>query len=213
MPQTAFRDISRLKLPFPLIFELTKGKAGPRSKKKKQKRQLCGVYEFSAPQDQIFMPHWMMEGMRVKEGGKVSLMSVFELPKGVNMVLQPHKISFLDLAAAFGTKELLEQAMRNYSALTAGEPAHAAMRSALLTTGPALVMTSLALGLGFLTLRLAAWATIASFGALVAFSILAALVSTLVVLPAGLELTSRQAGRETGSEANEIGRHKTMARG
>ena len=123
MPQTAFRDISRLKLPFPLIFELTKGKKGPRATKGKSRRpkQLCGVYEFSAPEGQIFMPHWMMEGMRVKEGGKVSLISVFDLPKGVNMVLQPHKVSFLDLAAAFGTKELLEQAMRNYSALTAGE--------------------------------------------------------------------------------------------
>jgi len=46
------------------------------------------------------------------------------------------------------------------------------------------VTTSIALSLGFLTLMMSAWQTVASFGLFVAISILGALVATLLVLPA-----------------------------
>ena len=42
----------------------------------------------------------------------------------------------------------------------------------------------LALALGFLTLMMSAWQTVASFGFFVALAILGALVATLFVLPA-----------------------------
>ena len=94
-----------------------------------------------------------------------------------------------------------------------GESQGAAVTSAALRTGPALVTTSIALALGFLTLRMAAWATIASFGTLVACSILGALASTLLVLPAGFELLDRSRSSTSWASANETGRFQTASRG
>lgn len=37
------------------------------------------------------------------------------------MKLRPHSLEFVELAAAIGPRELLEMAMRNYSALSVGE--------------------------------------------------------------------------------------------
>ena len=59
-----------------------------------------------------------------------------------------------------------------------------AIEQAALHVGRALVTTSLALTLGFTTLALSPWQSVASFGSVAAIAILAALVSTLVVLPA-----------------------------
>ncbi|MFP6641361.1 MAG: efflux RND transporter permease subunit, partial [Myxococcota bacterium] len=65
-----------------------------------------------------------------------------------------------------------------------GDDTHAAMRAALQHTGRAIVTTSVALALGFLTLMMSAWQTVASFGFFVAIAIMGALVATLFVLPA-----------------------------
>jgi predicted RND superfamily exporter protein len=59
----------------------------------------------------------------------------------------------------------------------------AALEDALEYTGPAVLVTSVALSLGFLALSQSAWASIASFGALVSAAILGALLATLCVLP------------------------------
>jgi len=66
----------------------------------------------------------------------------------------------------------------------AGDTSHEAMGAALRHSGRAVVTTSIALSLGFLTLMMSAWQTVASFGLFVAISILGALVATLLVLPA-----------------------------
>ena len=66
----------------------------------------------------------------------------------------------------------------------AGQNSHEAMRGALQHSGRAVVITSFALSLGFLTLMMSAWQTVASFGFFVALSILGALAATLFVLPA-----------------------------
>ncbi len=66
----------------------------------------------------------------------------------------------------------------------AGDTSHEAMGAALRHSGRAVVTTSIALSLGFLTLMMSAWQTVASFGLFVAISIIGALVATLLVLPA-----------------------------
>jgi predicted RND superfamily exporter protein len=66
----------------------------------------------------------------------------------------------------------------------AGEAPGEAMEGALLHVGRAVVTTSIALALGFLTLMASAWQTIASFGFLMALALLGALAATLFVLPA-----------------------------
>ena len=65
-----------------------------------------------------------------------------------------------------------------------GDDPHAAIAAALQHTGRAIVTTSVALALGFLTLMMSAWQTVASFGFFVAIAIMGALVATLFVLPA-----------------------------
>lgn len=76
-----------------------------------------------------------------------------------------------------------------------GEPAHEALRRALLDTGRPIVMTSLALALGFMTLTASAWGTVSSFGFFVSLSILVALLSTLFVVPALLFVTTGRRAR------------------
>ncbi len=65
-----------------------------------------------------------------------------------------------------------------------GVSASAAMRGAATHVGRALVTTSIALAVGFAALALSPWQTVANFGLVSAIAILAALVSTLLVLPA-----------------------------
>jgi predicted RND superfamily exporter protein len=61
-----------------------------------------------------------------------------------------------------------------------------ATQEAIETTGRAIVTTSFALSLGFLTLTGSAWQTISSFGFFVSFTIVTALIATLFMLPAML---------------------------
>jgi predicted RND superfamily exporter protein len=67
---------------------------------------------------------------------------------------------------------------------TAGEGIREAMHHAVLHVGRAVVTTSLALSLGFLTLMASAWQTVASFGFFVSLAIMGALAASLFVLPA-----------------------------
>jgi len=67
---------------------------------------------------------------------------------------------------------------------TSGDSPQESITGAVLHVGRAVVTTSVALSLGFLTLMASAWQTIASFGFFISLSILAALVASLLVLPA-----------------------------
>lgn len=62
----------------------------------------------------------------------------------------------------------------------------AAIEAAILAVGPAVVTTSIALSLGFLTFMASAWQTISSFGFFMSLALVGALASTLFVLPAAL---------------------------
>ena len=87
---------------------------------------------------------------------------------------------------------LLHQYQRRRAA---GKTSHEAIRGAVLHVGRAVVTTSLALSLGFLTLMASAWQTIASFGLFVSIAILGALVATLFVLPALVFVAEPTLGR------------------
>jgi predicted RND superfamily exporter protein len=65
-----------------------------------------------------------------------------------------------------------------------GQRPREAMSAAVRHCGRAVVTTSVALSLGFLTLMASAWQSISSFGFFVSIAILAALGATLFVLPA-----------------------------
>lgn len=74
-----------------------------------------------------------------------------------------------------------------------------AIARTLVAVGPALVTTSAALSLGFLTFMASAWQTISSFGFFMSLAIAGALLATLFVLPALLYVAaSTRASRATG---------------
>jgi predicted RND superfamily exporter protein len=76
----------------------------------------------------------------------------------------------------------------------AGCASRGAIRGAVLEVGRAVVTTSLALSLGFLTLMGSAWHAVASFGVAVALAIIVALGAALLVLPAMIFAVSGRAG-------------------
>jgi uncharacterized protein len=79
-----------------------------------------------------------------------------------------------------------------------GLAAPAAIEGALVHAGRAIVSTSLTLALGFSTLLLSPWRSVASFGGLSALAILVALAAVLIVLPALLYWAARL-GSSSGS--------------
>ena len=146
MPEKAFREVSRLRLKFPLTMMAknpkksgppsqsrsvaiggrrgsSNGRAGTRKKSSGNDPfiQYCGVLEFSSPEGVCHLPHWMMESLNLREGGRVTLRSAPPLPKGDFARFQPHKEEFLDFAMALGVRNVLELAMQHYSALAVGQ--------------------------------------------------------------------------------------------
>jgi Ubiquitin fusion degradation protein UFD1 len=81
LPQEAFRTVSNLKLPFPLIFEVQNerrkgaGVADKFGNTATVAKQYCGVLEFSAPEEQAYLPYWMMQNLLLREGGRVVVKS------------------------------------------------------------------------------------------------------------------------------------------
>ena len=121
LPEAAFREVSRLRLEFPLMMHVKSvKKAGPRSKSMAY-NQFCGVLEFSAPPGVAHMPLWMIKSLGLREGGRVAFKSVKNLPKGELAKFQPHQKEFIDFAAALGVRNVLELAMQHYSALSVGQ--------------------------------------------------------------------------------------------
>lgn len=87
-----------------------------------------------------------------------------------------------------------------------GQHPREAMRASILHVGRAVVVTSVALALGFLTLLASAWQSISSFGFFVSVAILGALAATLFVVPAIVFVRHREPGegiRETTSGRQE----------
>jgi ubiquitin fusion degradation protein 1 len=141
MPEKAFREVSRLRLQFPLTMMAKnarksgpppqaidrggrRGTRGSRLNTKKSSEpflQYCGVLEFSSPDGVCHLPHWMMQSLNLREGGRVTLRSAKPLPKGESAKFQPHTEEFLDFAMALGVRNVLELAMQHYSALAVGQ--------------------------------------------------------------------------------------------
>jgi hypothetical protein len=86
---------------------------------------------------------------------------------------------------------------------TAGARPADAMRASLLHVGRPIVITSLALALGMLTLMTSAWQSISSFGFFIAMAILGALVGALFVVPATVFARHRSSG-ESDEEAAPV---------
>jgi len=76
-----------------------------------------GVIEFTAQEGRTYIPHWMMQNVRLYEGDLVTITTV-HLPPATFVKLQPQSEDFLDIT---DPKAVLEQTLRKYAALTRGD--------------------------------------------------------------------------------------------
>jgi len=91
----------------PLLFRLTH----------KDRSTHSGVLEFTAKEDSIVMPSWMMDNLQVKDGNIVTVESI-ELPKATTVKL---KISSEEFLQRYDPKPTLEARFVHFNCLTEGD--------------------------------------------------------------------------------------------
>ncbi|CDS01204.1 hypothetical protein [Sporisorium scitamineum] len=111
MPPSALAHLTNLEIESPWFFELRSiGASEPR-------RTHAGVLEFIADEGNVHLPAWMMRTLGLSEGDPIRLTGT-TLPKGKMVKIQPQTVDFLEIS---DPKAVLEQAFRNFSALTPGD--------------------------------------------------------------------------------------------
>ncbi|KAF8798102.1 ubiquitin fusion degradation protein I [Phlegmacium glaucopus] len=110
MPQSALANLTNLDLESPWMFQL-RNPANPAASTH------GGVLEFIAEEGVVHLPYWMMRTLRLNEGDPIRITGS-ELPKGKLVKLQAQSVHFLEIS---DPKAVLEQALRNFSALTQGD--------------------------------------------------------------------------------------------
>ncbi|OJA18427.1 hypothetical protein AZE42_06984 [Rhizopogon vesiculosus] len=110
MPPSALAQLTHLDLEGPWMFQLTNATNPAASTH-------AGVLEFIAEEGVVHLPYWMMKTLRLDEGDPIRITGA-ELPKGKFIKLQAQSTHFLEIS---DPKAVLEQALRNFSALTQGD--------------------------------------------------------------------------------------------
>ncbi|XP_041348877.1 ubiquitin recognition factor in ER-associated degradation protein 1-like [Gigantopelta aegis] len=109
MPPSALDQLTRLNIQYPMLFKLVN--------KKHNRETHCGVLEFVADEGRIYIPYWMMRNLLLDEGGLVQIDNV-SLSVATFAKFQPQCVDFLDIT---NPKAVLENALRNFACLTAGD--------------------------------------------------------------------------------------------
>ncbi|TFK76302.1 UFD1-domain-containing protein [Pluteus cervinus] len=110
MPPSALASLTHLDLESPWMFQL-------RNPENPAASTHAGVLEFIAQEGVVHLPYWMMKTLRLNEGDPIRITGT-ELPKGKLVKLQAQSTHFLEIS---DPKAVLEQALRNFSALTQGD--------------------------------------------------------------------------------------------
>jgi ubiquitin fusion degradation protein 1 len=110
MPPSALANLTNLDLESPWMFKL-------RNPTNTAAYTHAGVLEFIADEGVVHLPYWMMKTLRLNEGDPIRITGT-ELPKGKLVKLQAQSVDFLEIS---DHKAVLEQALRNFSALTQGD--------------------------------------------------------------------------------------------
>jgi ubiquitin fusion degradation protein 1 len=127
MPQSALANLTNLDLESTWMFQL-RNPANPAASTH------GGVLEFIAEEGVVHLPYWMMRTLRLNEGDPIRITGT-ELPKGKLVKLQAQSVHFLEISDPKAVYEIillaytrnfhyvssLEQALRNFSALTQGD--------------------------------------------------------------------------------------------
>ncbi|KAF7440682.1 ubiquitin fusion degradation protein [Pleurotus ostreatus] len=110
MPPSALAHLSNLEIEGPWMFEL-------RNPANSAASTHAGVLEFIAEEGVVHLPYWMMKTLRLNEGDPIRITGT-ELPKGKLVKLQAQSVHFLEIS---DHRAVLEQALRNFTALTQGD--------------------------------------------------------------------------------------------
>ncbi|XP_050532131.1 ubiquitin fusion degradation protein 1 homolog [Daktulosphaira vitifoliae] len=109
MPPSALDTLTRLNINYPMLFKLTN--------KKNSRITHCGVLEFIADEEKVYIPYWMMKNLLLDEGDMVQVESV-SLEVATFSKFQPQNSEFLDIT---NPKAVLENCLRNFACLTTGD--------------------------------------------------------------------------------------------
>ncbi|KAF7778649.1 hypothetical protein Agabi119p4_2994 [Agaricus bisporus var. burnettii] len=110
MPPSALASLTNLEVEGPWTFQL-------RNPANSAASTHAGVLEFIAEEGVVHLPYWMMKTLRLNEGDPIRITGT-ELVKGKFVKLQAQTVHFLEIS---DPKAVLEQALRNFSALTQGD--------------------------------------------------------------------------------------------
>ncbi|KAK4053847.1 ubiquitin fusion degradation protein [Microbotryomycetes sp. JL201] len=110
MPASALEELAQLDIELPIDYEIS-NPAVPDLKTH------VGVLEFIAQEGTVNLPQWVMDQLRLNEGDPIRLQGA-RFPKGKMIKIQPQSVDFLEIS---DPKAVLEQALRHYSVLSAGD--------------------------------------------------------------------------------------------
>jgi ubiquitin fusion degradation protein 1 len=110
LPPSTLAHLTSLDLDSPWMFKL-------RNPQNPAASTHAGVLEFIAEEGVVHLPYWMMKTLRLNEGDPVRITGA-ELAKGKFVKLQAQHVHFLEIS---DPKAVLEQALRNFTALTQGD--------------------------------------------------------------------------------------------
>ncbi|KAK4058800.1 ubiquitin fusion degradation protein [Microbotryomycetes sp. JL221] len=110
MPPSALEELTGLDIELPIDYEIS-NPAVPDLKTH------VGVLEFIAQEGTVNLPQWVMDQLRLNEGDPIRLQGA-RFPKGKMIKIQPQSVDFLEIS---DPKAVLEQALRNFSCLSAGD--------------------------------------------------------------------------------------------
>jgi ubiquitin fusion degradation protein 1 len=108
LPTSAFEKLARMTVTYPMQFELRNESL------EDIRRTHVGVLEFTAPEGQCYIPHWIMQNLLIMEGAMISVRNV-TLPLAKFVKFRPRSVDFLDIS---NPKAVLENTLRNFSCLT-----------------------------------------------------------------------------------------------
>jgi hypothetical protein len=114
LPASAFKEISRLRLAMPLLFQVYNDKLKSAATMPQRPgappappllEQLCGVLEFSAPEGQAYIPSWMLRNLKLRDGGTARFATLRDVPPGSFVKFRPYRYIYnLVLAASSGPR-------------------------------------------------------------------------------------------------------------
>jgi ubiquitin fusion degradation protein 1 len=110
LPPSALATIANLNIQYPMHFVLFNNLF-------REKKTHCGVLEFTAIEGRAYIPHWMMQNIKLDTDSRVQV-STIDLRSATYVKLQPQSVEFLNIS---NPKAVLEKKLRGYAALTKGD--------------------------------------------------------------------------------------------